>query len=301
MAAIAVEKVTKVYDSGFIANDEVSLAVGEAEIFGLLGVNGAGKSTVVKQVVGLVRPTRGTVTVLGHEVRGNDSVLASLVGYMPQSAYSLNNLTVGEALFFTAHLRGASRSESRRLRSRVLEELDLGSVSAKHSSRLSGGQARLLQVAIAVVSRQPVLVLDEPTNELDPIKRRLVWEYLRRERAERGATILFITHDAAEAERVVDRVGFMKDGRLTRVGRPRDLTALADRPLRVEYTATTDGEETGMPRGFVRSDVHSDVCVAFFRPDEVVDGIARVPRSSIRSLRVSRVTVEELFVEQVSE
>lgn len=298
--AISVQEVTKVYRSGAVANDRVTFSVAVGEVFGLLGVNGAGKSTIVKQIVGLLRPTSGDIYVCGQLVRPNDRQIAARVGYMPQSAFAMNNLTIAEALYFTAHLRGATSGDARNLRDRVLEKFGLGEIANRYSSQLSGGQARLLQLGIAVVSRQPILVLDEPTNELDPLKRRLVWDYLRHEVRENGTTVLFITHDAIEAERVVDRVGFMRGSRLTVVGKPSELTSLASRPLRVEYsTRLSPEDETAVVAGFARSNRQPDYCVAFVHDEEVSDLINTIPVEARRSLKVTPVTVEELFIDEV--
>lgn len=120
---------------------------------------------------------------------------------MPQGGRALNGLTVGEVLFFTAHLRGMSCAEARNNAVLLLECWQIEHLRHKPTSRLSGGERRLMQLAVAMAGVPPVLILDEPTNDLDPQRRRLVWEQLRQYNAERGATIIFITQPSPCARR----------------------------------------------------------------------------------------------------
>jgi len=192
-------------------------------VFGLLGDNGAGKSTLVRQMVNLTRSTSGSITLLGQDIRRDAASVTTNVGYMPQEGLALNNLTVGEALYFTAHLRGLSRADALRERDRLAEAMQLAALRGQVVPKLSGGQKRLLQIAIALAARPPVLILDEPTNNLDPQRRKLVWDTLREVNQQLGTTVIFITHDAIEAEKVIQRVGILREGELVAVGRPSEL------------------------------------------------------------------------------
>ena len=222
------------------ANKNVTLQIRQGEIFGLLGDNGAGKTTLVRQMVNLLRCTAGSITLLGEPIARDPLHVPTTVGYMPQETHSLNTLTVGEALYFTAHLRGMSRSQARRERDDLLELWQMEALRDRDNSRLSGGQRRLLRLAVAMAGSLPVLILDEPTNDLDPLRRRLVWDVLRRTNRERGTTIIFITHDAIEAEKVIQRVGIMRDGELVALGRPSELKRAVDRKLRLEVLFPAD-------------------------------------------------------------
>ena len=216
------------------ANDDISFNVEAGEIFGILGDNGAGKSTLVKQMANLLRPTSGSVKLFGRTVQEDPLLVPRFVGYMPQTARTLNSLTVSEALYFTSHLRGCSRKEAARERERLLQLWDLNDLRAELCSRLSGGQQRLLQLAASMAGQPPVLILDEPTNELAPQRRRHVWETLRTENKERGTTIIFITHDAIEAEKIIQRVGIMHSGHLVALGKPSTLKKQLNQRLRLE-------------------------------------------------------------------
>jgi ABC-type multidrug transport system ATPase subunit len=148
------------------ANDNITLQIHQSEIFGLLGDNGAGKSTLVRQMVNLLRNSSGTVALFGRPVGQEPLHVPMNVGYMPQESHALNNLTVGEALYFTAHLRGLNRAQAQRERDRLLALWHMEHLRHHYSPRLSGGERRLLRLAVSMAGSPPVLVLDEPTNDL---------------------------------------------------------------------------------------------------------------------------------------
>ena len=222
------------------ANDHISLQIEQGEIFGLLGDNGAGKSTLVRQMVNLLRSTSGEIRLWGQPLGADPLHVPCRVGYMPQEVAAINNLTVGEALYFTAHLRGLSQAAARQERQRLLALWQIEALQDKPGPRLSGGERRLAYLAVAMAASPPVLILDEPTNDLAPQRRNQVWEILRGLNQSQGATIIFITHDAIEAEKIIQRVGILWNGRLVAVGRPSQLKAHIDRKLRLELFTAAD-------------------------------------------------------------
>jgi ABC-2 type transport system ATP-binding protein len=249
MLAYEIVNLTKIYPQQTKpANDRITLDIECGEIFGLLGDNGAGKSTLVKQMANLLAPTSGTIRLFGQALACSPLYTPRRIGYMPQTGLALNNLTVAEALYFTAHLRGLNRRDATAERDRLIALWDLGAIRNHITNRLSGGQQRLVLLATAVAASPPVLLLDEPTNDLDPLRRRLVWDVLRAINRERGTTIIFITHDAIEAEKIIQRVGIMREGRLLAVGRPGALKADLNRQLRLEIVFTP-GDPPSLPDG----------------------------------------------------
>lgn len=212
----------------------VDLAIQQGEIFGLLGENGAGKSTLVKQLVGLLKPTEGRILFQGKDIINHPLQVALNIGYMPQKATSLNLMTVNESIYYTAHLRGLSRHDARLEVDRLLKIWRIEEIKNKNNRQLSGGQQRLLRLAVAMAGRLPVLILDEPTNDLDPMRRKLAWDNLRQLNKQDGTTIIFITHDALEAEKIIQRVGIMRDGGLIAVGNPKELKKNVDQALRLD-------------------------------------------------------------------
>ncbi|WP_062212638.1 ABC transporter ATP-binding protein [Streptomyces sp. NBRC 109706] len=243
LAAVTVHGLTKTYRSArrrgtagtaHPANDDITLRVARGEIFGLLGPNGAGKTTLVKQLTGLLRPDAGGISLFGHDLVRHPERAARLVAYLGQEATALDELTVSLAVETTARLRGLSASAAGAERDAVLDELALGELADRPLKRLSGGQRRLACLAAALVGGRPLLVLDEPTGNMDPMARRAVWAALDRRRAEQGTTVLLVTHNVLEAETVLDRVAVLDAGRVIACDTPEGLKTLIDVQVRLD-------------------------------------------------------------------
>ncbi|MET7285028.1 ABC transporter ATP-binding protein [Streptomyces sp. NPDC005573] len=216
------------------ATDDVTLQVRRGEIFGLLGPNGAGKSTLVRQLTGLQRPDTGSVEILGHDIVRHPERAARLLAYLGQESSALDELTVALAAETTGRLRGLDVRRARAERDAVLEELGLTEIAGRALKRLSGGQRRLACFAAALVGERPLLVLDEPTTGMDPVARRAVWAAVDRRRAERGTTVLLVTHNVIEAEAVLDRVAVLDRGRVIACDTPAGLKERVSGEVRVE-------------------------------------------------------------------
>ncbi|MEU0336780.1 ABC transporter ATP-binding protein [Streptomyces sp. NPDC006193] len=216
------------------ATDGVALQVRRGEVFGLLGPNGAGKSTLVRQLTGLLRPDAGSVEILGHDIVRHPERAARLLAYLGQESSALDELTVSLAAETTGRLRGLPARQARAERDAVLEELGLTPIAGRALKKLSGGQRRLACVASALVGERPLLVLDEPTTGMDPVARRAVWAAVDRRRAERGTTVLLVTHNVIEAETVLDRVAVLDRGRVIACDTPAGLKARVAGEVRVE-------------------------------------------------------------------
>lgn len=235
MAAVyQVEHLTKVYKgSNKKANDEISLSIQEGEIFGLLGPNGAGKSTLVNQMAGLVRPTSGSIRLFGMDVLKSPQLIPDYVALQAQSTLALKDLYPEEALFYTAQLQGMS-SANARMRTKVLmQELGIDAFGKKRIALLSGGQQKLVSLAVTFVGDRPIQIFDEPTNNLDPEVRHRVWDKLLALNKE-GKTIIVVTHNVIEAERVLQRVGIVNSGQLLAIGTPGTLKMKVNQRVRLE-------------------------------------------------------------------
>ena len=281
------------------ANKEITLQICQGEIFGLLGANGAGKTTLVRQMANLLCSTSGRITLYGKPVGQDPLHVPTNVGYMPQESMALNNLTVGEALYFTAHLRGLCRAEARREREQLLALWQIEELRNHPSSRLSGGQRRLLRLAVAMAGSPPVLILDEPTNDLDPQRRRLVWDVLRQVNGERGTTIIFITHDAIEAEKVIQRVGIMRDGELVVIGRPSDLKQAVDQKLRLELFFTPETPPI-LPPALVHHQLQPGRWLVYLDRLEATHILDSLDLGRLDDFRLYSATLEDLYVHYAS-
>lgn len=236
-----VRDLTKVYKNGVVANDRIDLDIFKGETFGLLGPNGAGKTTLVKQMVGLLCPTGGTIHLLERDVVRQPDVVPQYVAYLSQTLMSLHAYRVHEAIYYTGLLRGLTPKEARVQTAALLERLHLGNLAGQLVGHLSGGQKQLVAVACALIAYRDVLVLDEPTSSLDPVARRLVWDVLDELREQWGTTVIFITHNVLEAERVLTRVGIVDKGRLIALGTPSELKAQVASRVRLEFRLRENG------------------------------------------------------------
>ncbi len=230
------------------ANDSISLQVGAGQLSGLLGHNGAGKTTLVSQIVGLLRPDAGSLHVAGVDAIRRPSLARRAVALQTQSTASLDGLTPRLAITLAARLRGLSARDSRAASARLLEELDLGPwadrAARPEGGGLSGGVRRLTSLAMVLAAPVPLLVLDEPTNDVDAARRRLLWSALRRRADDDGAAILVVTHNVNEAESMVDELTVLDRGRVVASGSPAQLRAQG-----LAGTAAIDAEGAGRAGG----------------------------------------------------
>lgn len=281
-----------------MASAGLSFTVARGEIFGVLGPNGAGKSTLVRQMVGLTRPTSGTARLFGIPVHPHDVRLRRNVSFLAQSPLALLDLTITEAVAYTGMLRGLSSATAHRQAQRALEELGIGDRSGRVIGRLSGGEHRLAGLASALAADPPVLILDEPTNELDPVIRGHVWDILERRRRQ-GTTIVLVTHNVLEAERVVDRVAIMARGKIALLGAPEalkqqlglriavDLEGAGERALRV---AQELGEVQHGAGGALRVYIAGDLGRALQRLSEPA------VFTDVTSLRLVHPSLEDVYL-----
>jgi ABC-2 type transport system ATP-binding protein len=232
---LRIENLVKRYRSGTLANDGISLCLEAGEIFGLLGPNGAGKTTLVRQVLGSLRPTSGSITLDGVDIVRDPGQARRSIGFLPQGEFDLLSLRVGELIEFSARLRGMAGGAAHRRATELIEQLDLVPFRSTSMHTASGGVRRLAGFAAAIAAPARLLVLDEPTNDVDPIRRQLLWNSIG-ELGSSGATVLLVTHNLAEAERFIDRLAIIDGGRIVREGSPASLRSLVTDQLRLELT-----------------------------------------------------------------
>ncbi len=224
MTAIKTVGLVKRY-KGLTAVDKLDLQVEQGELFALLGVNGAGKSTTIKMLSCLARPTAGEALIEGKSVTQETAAVKALIGVSPQETAVAPNLTAGENLRLMCGIHGFSRREGEELAGRLAEQFALGEVLKRRAGKLSGGWQRRLSIAMALVSQPRVLFLDEPTLGLDVLARAELWERIRALKGK--VTIVLTTHYMEEAEALSDRIGIMQGGRLLALGTAQELKARA--------------------------------------------------------------------------
>jgi ABC-2 type transport system ATP-binding protein len=302
--AYEVSNLRKVYRSpAVVANEDVSFVVHPGEAFGLLGRNGAGKTTLVKQLVGLISPSSGGIRLFGEDLHGSSSKrIGRLVAYQPQGLPTLGDLLVREAVSWTGMLRGLGTRRARSEADELIERLQLSSAADRQLRKLSGGQRRLVQIAMTLVGRLPVIILDEPTADIDPGLRKQIWQMLAA-RAREGAAMVLVTHDVAEAEQVLDRVAIMDGGSIVASGTPGELKAgLADR-TRIEVVMAKDGPVSA---SVVAGDLEGAVVrgrhvSAWVSRDEAIQRLEKLMSSvemeALEDVRLVTPTLEDVFLE----
>ncbi len=215
----------------FQAVDQVSFEVGQGEIFGYLGANGAGKSTTIRMLIGLLPPTAGRATVAGHDIATAPGAVKASIGYMSQKFSLYLDIPVMENLLFFGAAYGLEGAALRRRADELLERVDLQGQGDVTTGELPGGLRQRLALASSLVHRPRIVFLDEPTAGVDPVARRSFWKLIR-ELAAEGTTVFVTTHYLDEAE-YCRRIGLMVDGKLVALDTPAGLkrTWVPDRVL----------------------------------------------------------------------
>ncbi|MCA9103180.1 MAG: ABC transporter ATP-binding protein [Pirellulales bacterium] len=213
---IEFDDVTRCYGDK-IAVEQLSLVVSAGELFAYLGPNGAGKTTTIKMLVGLLRPTSGTLRVCGHDMADWPRAARRLVGYVPDEPFLYEKLSGREFLRFVAEMYGTPTAEVDTFIQREVERFELGEFVDSLAETYSHGMKQRTVFASAMLHDPPVLVIDEPMVGLDPRSARIVKDLLR-EQVAGGTTVFMSTHTLAVAEEIADRIGIICNGRLERVG-----------------------------------------------------------------------------------
>lgn len=224
---------------GSKANDGISIRVGSGEVVGLLGHNGAGKTTLVNQIVGILKPDGGVIEVSGHDVISKPQIARRLVSVQAQANVPITGLSPRKAIELVGRIRGLSKQEASTRAVELLTALEMEQWADKPAQAISGGVARLTAFGMATAAPGELVILDEPTNDVDPVRRKLLWAEIRR-LADSGVGVLLVTHNVAEAEHVVDSLVILDHGKVIAQGTPAELSA----STRGELSLTISGLRT---------------------------------------------------------
>jgi len=238
--ALRARALGKRYPAGNVALQDITLDVPAGQVFGLIGRNGAGKTTFVRIAGTQLTPTSGELQVLGLDVLRETSEIRTRIAAVPQESRPLYFVHVDELIYLYLRMRGMERAEAHKRTEAALEEFTLTAVRRRMVNQLSGGMRRRAMVAMVLASDAELMFLDEPTTGLDPLARREVWAAIRRIESE-GRTIVLTTHYLDEAEALSTRLAVIDAGRVLLQGSPAELRARIRRPYRV----TVQG---GLPR-----------------------------------------------------
>ncbi|HVL67548.1 MAG TPA: ABC transporter ATP-binding protein [Vicinamibacterales bacterium] len=303
MAAIEVRRLTRRFGE-FLAVDDVSFDVQKGEIFGFLGSNGAGKSTTIRMLCGLLRPTSGTAHVGGVDVAADPEGVKRRIGYMSQRFSLYELLTVDQNIAFFGGIYGLDRGRLARRREFVLDMAGLRGREQTLARDLSGGWRQRLALGCAVLHEPPILFLDEPTGGVDPLSRRQFWRLID-ELSAAGVTVLVTTHYLDEAERC-HRVALIHAGRLATIGRVAEVKQIfADRPIleirterAVEAMQALESVAGVEKTSLFGTSVHAVLASRAIRPETVRETLAArgIPVASVETVPPS---LEDVFLDVV--
>lgn len=274
----------------------ISLTVNRGEVFGFLGPNGAGKTTTIKMAMGLVRPTRGSIEILGGSM--GDSETRNRIGYLPEHPYFHDYLTPVETLNFYGKLFGLSREERAKRIDELLERVGLNHARQRTLRKFSKGMLQRLGIAQALLNNPDLLVLDEPLSGLDPIGRKEIRDILVEQRA-KGVTIFFSSHILSDIEVICENVAIIEGGLIRSMGRLEDLL----NPARALHEITCRHGKTELLEQLENSGVQVDRLGEYDRL--VVEGELQGTLShllengiEIQSVVPKRESLEDLFVKE---
>lgn len=281
-----------------VAVDSVDMDIPEGQIYGFLGPNGSGKTTIIRMLCGLLTPTAGEVSVLGLEIPAQAETLRRQIGYMTQKFSLYDDLTVRENLAFMARVHGLDRGEAQRRIDARLDRYKLTALDRRLAGAMSGGQRQRLALAAATLHEPTLLFLDEPTSAVDPENRRDFWEKLF-DLSEAGTTILVSTHYMDEAERC-HQLAILDLGRLCAQGTPGELMgALATRVVEITGPGLRAVKDALMLQPGVDSAAQQGLSLRVLVAEDVeqpVAYLAQALNNSALDFNAARANLEDVFV-----
>jgi ABC-2 type transport system ATP-binding protein len=307
--AHAVEPVAELSAAGrrfgdVVALDDISLAVAPGSLVGIIGPSGAGKTTTIRLLTGGLRPTSGTVSILGEDPTRLRAATRERIGFMPQNVSLYDDLTVTENLDFMGSLFGMFLPRRRRRIRAILQWLELEDARSRRAAHLSGGMRRRLQLGCALIHDPQLVFLDEPTGGIDPIVRRAIWTELRRLR-DAGRTLIVTTQIVTEAEEC-DTVALITQGRLVACATPEALRreAFGGELLEVETSGMVDAEHLGRLSGIdeVRQVTPRRLVIVTRDAASATPAVVSAVEAtgvSVTSIQTTRPSFDEVFVRLV--
>lgn len=299
--AVEIRDITKIYPSGIVANDHLTLEVPEGIIMAILGPNGAGKTTLLRQISTELLPTSGTIRVAGYDVVTEAKAVKKIIGVMPQEFLLFAYPTVWEQIHWFGILKGLSRAEAARQARELIHEFGLGDYQKQMIERLSGGMKRRVMICVAMIGNTKILLLDEPTTGLDPVARRNVWNIIKSKR-DQGITILLTTHYMEEADELADQIAVINHGKIIACGSPEKIKAQTGATVRLEIypdeirtidEIKTTLEQIGLTQHFVEDE--KIVVLTQHLNDQVLSLLTYVVESQLR-VSISRIGLEEAYI-----
>ena len=299
---LEINEVTKIYKKKVRANDNISLSIAAGEVFGLLGPNGAGKTTLVNQIIGLTMPTSGTITLNGVDVIANPGYARESCSFQSQTQVPISGLSTLQAIELVGRIRGGKKKDVHKRAMDLIEKLELGEWQKTMGMVISGGVRRLVAFCMAAVTPGKIVIFDEPTNDIDPLRRRILWNEVQ-ELAKQGAAVLLVTHNVLEAERVVDRLAIIDQGIVMGMGTTSSLKEDEGNAMRLELILEPSQAEPTLPDYMQNPVIVNRRIVARVNPAEITPAIewARGLKESnaIEEFSLGPATLEDIYIRLV--
>jgi len=297
---IEVKNLTKKYKD-IIAVNDISFDVQQGEIFGLLGENGAGKTSTLEMIEGLRKPTHGEIFVLGKDVKKDPGPIKQKIGVQLQASAYFDNLKLKEILTLFGSFYRMSLFPARLLKMVALENK-----TNQYIRNLSGGQKQRFSIIASLINDPQIVFLDEPTTGLDPIGRRNLWEIISKIKKQ-GKTIILTTHYMEEAEILCDRVAIMDRGKIIVIEKPHHLVEMSKNPYKIEFVLSSEDPQL-IER--MKSICHVENCDIKTLPGKTAhyeiklksqrdlnEALGIIQKANPESLTVGSVTLEDVFIE----
>lgn len=298
--AIAIQTLSKKFGQQ-TAVDRVSFNVEVGEVFALLGPNGAGKTTILRMLTTLLKPTSGTIQVLGHNLQSESQAVRSLFGLAGQYASVDEDLTARENLQTFSLLNGLTFREARLRTQELLEEFSLINSADKPLATFSGGMRRRLDLSISLIARPKIIFLDEPTTGLDPRTREQMWKTIR-QLVQAGTTVILTTQYLEEADQLADHIALIDHGKLVALGTPQALKEkIASKKLNLtfqnELQATQAVQVIAKATNGIVQQTDNMVNVSFNEVDDITKILTnlQVAKLSANDIQIKQPSLDDVF------
>lgn len=298
--AIAIQTLSKKFGQQ-TAVDRVSFNVEVGEVFALLGPNGAGKTTILRMLTTLLKPTSGTIQVLGHNLQSESQAVRSLFGLAGQYASVDEDLTARENLQTFSLLNGLTFREARLRTQELLEEFSLINSADKPLATFSGGMRRRLDLSISLITRPKIIFLDEPTTGLDPRTREQMWKTIR-QLVQAGTTVILTTQYLEEADQLADHIALIDHGKLVALGTPQALKEkIASKKLNLtfqnELQATQAVQAIAEATNGIVQQTDNMVNVSFNEVDDITKILTnlQVTKLSANDIQIKQPSLDDVF------
>jgi len=272
--------------------DNLSFDVMRGETFGFLGSNGSGKTTTIRALLGIYRPTSGTLEIDG-KVFGDD--YGARLGYLPEERGLYKKESVIDVMVYFGRLKGLSKADARAFSLNYLDRVDLADKASVRLDKLSGGEQQKIQLGVTIMNDPELLILDEPTKGFDPVNRRLLMDLIE-ERKQAGATVMMVTHQMEEVERLCDRIVLLKGGKSEAYGTIDEVqNQYGGRTVRIKYTGSLPDSPKyrviTRETNYAELAVADDVDEADVLRDLVTAGVV------VRGFTAAKRSLEDIFIQ----